>query len=53
MFGRERRQSGDHDPADLPETPLVRSWGGQVVVVPYRTVDRSEGDAVVAAATLR
>lgn len=46
-------KGGDHDPADLPETPLVRSWGGEVVVVPYRTADRSEGDAVVAAATLR
>jgi D-beta-D-heptose 7-phosphate kinase / D-beta-D-heptose 1-phosphate adenosyltransferase len=30
-------KGGDHDPADLPETPLVRSWGGEVVVVPYRT----------------
>jgi len=29
-------KGGDHDPADLPETPLVRSWGGEVVVVPYR-----------------
>jgi rfaE bifunctional protein kinase chain/domain/rfaE bifunctional protein nucleotidyltransferase chain/domain len=31
-------KGGDHDPADLPETPLVRSWGGEVVTVPYRTV---------------
>jgi D-beta-D-heptose 7-phosphate kinase/D-beta-D-heptose 1-phosphate adenosyltransferase len=29
-------KGGDHDPAELPETPLVRSWGGEVVVVPYR-----------------
>ena len=29
-------KGGDHDPADLPETPLVRSWGGEVVAVPYR-----------------
>jgi rfaE bifunctional protein kinase chain/domain/rfaE bifunctional protein nucleotidyltransferase chain/domain len=29
-------KGGDQDPADLPETPLVRSWGGEVVVVPYR-----------------
>jgi D-beta-D-heptose 7-phosphate kinase/D-beta-D-heptose 1-phosphate adenosyltransferase len=29
-------KGGDHDPADLPETPLVRSWGGEVVTVPYR-----------------
>jgi D-beta-D-heptose 7-phosphate kinase/D-beta-D-heptose 1-phosphate adenosyltransferase len=30
-------KGGDHDPAELPETPLVRSWGGEVVAVPYRT----------------
>ncbi len=29
-------KGGDYDPADLPETPLVRSWGGKVVAVPYR-----------------
>lgn len=29
-------KGGDHDPGELPETPLVRSWGGEVVVVPYR-----------------
>jgi D-beta-D-heptose 7-phosphate kinase / D-beta-D-heptose 1-phosphate adenosyltransferase len=29
-------KGGDHDPADLPETPLVRSWGGEVIAVPYR-----------------
>jgi rfaE bifunctional protein nucleotidyltransferase chain/domain/rfaE bifunctional protein kinase chain/domain len=29
-------KGGDHDPAELPETPLVRSWGGEVVAVPYR-----------------
>jgi D-beta-D-heptose 7-phosphate kinase / D-beta-D-heptose 1-phosphate adenosyltransferase len=29
-------KGGDHDPADLPETPLVRSWGGEVITVPYR-----------------
>jgi len=29
-------KGGDHDPAQLPETPLVRSWGGEVVAVPYR-----------------
>jgi rfaE bifunctional protein nucleotidyltransferase chain/domain len=34
-------KGGDHDPADLPETPLVRSWGGEVVVVPYRTADEA------------
>jgi D-beta-D-heptose 7-phosphate kinase/D-beta-D-heptose 1-phosphate adenosyltransferase len=27
---------GDHDPAELPETPLVHAWGGEVVAVPYR-----------------
>ena len=27
-------KGGDHDPADLPETSLVRSWGGEVVAVP-------------------
>ena len=31
-------KGGDHDPADLPETPLVRSWGGEVVALPYRGV---------------
>jgi len=37
-------KGGDHDPADLPETPLVRSWGGEVVAVPYRgaTADHRE-----------
>lgn len=30
-------KGADHDPAALPETPLVRSWGGEVVVVPYRS----------------
>ncbi len=29
-------KGGDHDPADLPETRLVRSWGGEVIAVPYR-----------------
>ncbi|HXV94600.1 MAG TPA: PfkB family carbohydrate kinase, partial [Pseudonocardia sp.] len=29
-------KGGDHDTADLPETPLVRSWGGEVVAVPYQ-----------------
>jgi D-beta-D-heptose 7-phosphate kinase/D-beta-D-heptose 1-phosphate adenosyltransferase len=29
-------KGGDHDPAELPETRLVRSWGGEVVAVPYR-----------------
>jgi bifunctional ADP-heptose synthase (sugar kinase/adenylyltransferase) len=29
-------KGGDHDPAELLETPLVRSWGGEVVAVPYR-----------------
>jgi D-beta-D-heptose 7-phosphate kinase/D-beta-D-heptose 1-phosphate adenosyltransferase len=30
-------KGGDHDPAELPETPLVRSWGGEVLAVPYRS----------------
>jgi len=30
-------KGGDYDPAELPETPLVRSWGGEVVAVPYRS----------------
>jgi D-beta-D-heptose 7-phosphate kinase/D-beta-D-heptose 1-phosphate adenosyltransferase len=29
-------KGGDHDPAELPETALVRSWGGEVIAVPYR-----------------
>jgi D-beta-D-heptose 7-phosphate kinase / D-beta-D-heptose 1-phosphate adenosyltransferase len=37
-------KGGDHDPAGLLETPLVRSWGGEVVAVPYRgaTADHRE-----------
>jgi D-beta-D-heptose 7-phosphate kinase/D-beta-D-heptose 1-phosphate adenosyltransferase len=34
-------KGADHDPAELPETPLVRSWGGEVVVVPYRSDRRA------------
>jgi rfaE bifunctional protein nucleotidyltransferase chain/domain len=30
-------KGGDHDLAELPETSLVRSWGGEVAVVPYRS----------------
>jgi rfaE bifunctional protein nucleotidyltransferase chain/domain/rfaE bifunctional protein kinase chain/domain len=33
-------KGGDYDPAALPETALVRSWGGEVAAVPYRP-DRS------------
>jgi D-beta-D-heptose 7-phosphate kinase / D-beta-D-heptose 1-phosphate adenosyltransferase len=29
-------KGGDYDPAALPETELVRSWGGEVAAVPYR-----------------
>jgi D-beta-D-heptose 7-phosphate kinase / D-beta-D-heptose 1-phosphate adenosyltransferase len=29
-------KGGDYDPAALPETELVRSWGGEVIAVPYR-----------------
>ncbi len=29
-------KGADHDAADLPETPLVRAWGGEVISVPYR-----------------
>jgi rfaE bifunctional protein nucleotidyltransferase chain/domain len=28
-------KGGDYTPASLPETGLVRSWGGEVVVTPY------------------
>ncbi|HEX2130103.1 MAG TPA: PfkB family carbohydrate kinase [Actinophytocola sp.] len=28
-------KGGDYTPETLPETPLVRGWGGSVVVVPY------------------
>jgi rfaE bifunctional protein nucleotidyltransferase chain/domain len=42
-------KGGDHDPADLPETPLVRSWGGEVVTVPYRAAPDPAGDGVGAA----
>jgi D-beta-D-heptose 7-phosphate kinase / D-beta-D-heptose 1-phosphate adenosyltransferase len=34
-------KGADHDPAELPETPLVRSWGGEVVAVPYRRERRA------------
>jgi rfaE bifunctional protein kinase chain/domain/rfaE bifunctional protein nucleotidyltransferase chain/domain len=40
-------KGGDHDPADLPETPLVRSWGGEVVAVPYRTAAHGAAPAVL------
>lgn len=36
-------KGGDHDPVDLPETPLVRSWGGEVVTVPYRPASSPVG----------
>ncbi|MHA6792131.1 PfkB family carbohydrate kinase [Pseudonocardia bannensis] len=42
-------KGGDYDPADLLETPLVRSWGGEVVAVPYRP-GRSTTRLVAAAA---
>ena len=29
-------KGGDYDPADLPETALMRSWGGEVTTVAYR-----------------
>ena len=28
-------KGGDYEDADLPEAPLVRSWGGRVVLLPY------------------
>lgn len=28
-------KGGDYTPETLPETELVRGWGGEVVVVPY------------------
>jgi D-beta-D-heptose 7-phosphate kinase / D-beta-D-heptose 1-phosphate adenosyltransferase len=34
-------KGGDHDPAELPETPLVRSWDGEVVAVPYQRERRA------------
>ena len=42
-------KGGDHDPADLPETPLVRSWGGEVVAVPYRATADGTGAGGAAA----
>jgi rfaE bifunctional protein nucleotidyltransferase chain/domain len=29
-------KGGDYDEEKLPETPLVRSWGGRVVIAPYQ-----------------
>ncbi len=28
-------KGGDYDPEKLPETPLVRSYGGEVVILPF------------------
>jgi D-beta-D-heptose 7-phosphate kinase / D-beta-D-heptose 1-phosphate adenosyltransferase len=28
-------KGGDYEDADLPEAALMRSWGGQAVLVPY------------------
>ena len=28
-------KGGDYEDVDLPEAPLVRSWGGRVVLLPY------------------
>jgi glycerol-3-phosphate cytidylyltransferase len=33
-------KGGDYDPDRMPETPLVRSWGGEVVIIPL-VADRS------------
>jgi len=27
-------KGGDYDPESMPESPLVRSWGGEVVILP-------------------
>lgn len=29
-------KGGDYDAESLPETPLVRGWGGRVVIAPYQ-----------------
>ncbi|HEY9109802.1 MAG TPA: adenylyltransferase/cytidyltransferase family protein [Roseateles sp.] len=29
-------KGGDYDIEQLPETPLVRGWGGRVVIAPYQ-----------------
>ncbi|HRK20205.1 MAG TPA: D-glycero-beta-D-manno-heptose 1-phosphate adenylyltransferase [Fimbriimonadaceae bacterium] len=29
-------KGGDYDPESMPETPLVRSYGGEVVILPLR-----------------
>jgi D-glycero-beta-D-manno-heptose 1-phosphate adenylyltransferase len=29
-------KGGDYDAEQLPEAPLVRSWGGRVVIAPYQ-----------------
>ena len=28
-------KGGDYEDTELPESPLVRSWGGRVVLLPY------------------
>ncbi|NJQ05586.1 D-glycero-beta-D-manno-heptose 1-phosphate adenylyltransferase [Streptomyces lonarensis] len=42
-------KGGDYAHADLPEAPLVRSWGGQVVLLPYLDGRSTTGIAARAA----
>ena len=46
-------KGGDYDIESMPETPLVRSWGGQVVTVPFipgrsttRLIERMEAKEI-------
>jgi bifunctional ADP-heptose synthase (sugar kinase/adenylyltransferase) len=41
-------KGGDYAGAEVPEAALVRSWGGQAVVVPY--VDGRSSTRILAAA---
>lgn len=36
-------KGGDYRPADLPETALLRSWGGRTVTVPYHPARSTTG----------
>lgn len=36
-------KGGDYDLEQLPETPLVRSWGGRVVIAPYQAGHSTTG----------
>ncbi|NYI04111.1 D-glycero-beta-D-manno-heptose 1-phosphate adenylyltransferase [Allostreptomyces psammosilenae] len=46
-------KGGDYSGADLPETPLVESWGGRVLTVPFLSGRSTTSLAQAAAESLR